>query len=99
MSKKPPKLDTKYENDDPEYTSGTSSKSAINPRSQPERKAKKSLFESFSDLFGNSSKSVVQELSLESSEDEISSPLDQTISQHDTEESDATLESIYDEQE
>jgi hypothetical protein len=40
MPQKDPKLSTKYENDDPEYTPGPSSSTTEGSRSQPKRKAK-----------------------------------------------------------
>jgi hypothetical protein len=58
MSKRDPKLDTKYENDDPDYTAGSSSENVDQQRSQPTRSVKKSFLENLTaGLFGNSSRS------------------------------------------
>jgi hypothetical protein len=63
MSERDPKLDTKYENDDPDFTSSGQSSSSSQPqRVQPTRKVKKSSFlDSVSSLFGGITSSEISE--------------------------------------
>lgn len=54
MPKLHPKLETNYENTDPDYTPGTASSSGNSIRNQPARNAKKSFLENVSEFFTKS---------------------------------------------
>lgn len=79
MSKKDPKLDTKYENDDPDFNPGTSSSSSLESRAQPSRNARKPSVSDKNeiDIQTLSDKSEIQKssktLKIPSHTDEISS--------------------------